>query len=87
MLNLANPVEFSAEPDPSTTVLSFPFDVYSFLNKAKHENGSRVVSNSNKHTSEKPIKSAPVYWAQFTLPPHPIYLPPFQFFEGLVPRL
>ena len=30
-LLLAGPVEFSAEPDTSTSVLSFPFGVYSFL--------------------------------------------------------
>ena len=83
ILLLAEPCKacrVSAEPDPSTTVLSFPLDVYSFLNEAKCENGSRVVSNSNKCTSEKPIESVPVYWAQCTLPSHPIY-------EGLVPRL
>ena len=29
--NLAKPVEFSAEPDTRTNVLSFPLGVYSFL--------------------------------------------------------
>ena len=63
MLNIAKPVEFSAEPDPSTSVLSFPLDVYSFLNKAKWENGSRVAIpiNAHQNANQKPIESAPVY--------------------------
>ena len=50
--NLAKPIEFSAEPDMRTDVLSFPLGVYSFLKRSKHEGGSRAISISNKRTSE-----------------------------------
>ena len=43
------PVEFSAEPDIPTSVLSSP-RVHSII--AKSEDGSRAVSISNKRTSE-----------------------------------
>ena len=32
---LAEPVEFSAEPDTSTSVLSFPLGAYNFLKQSK----------------------------------------------------
>ena len=74
--NLAKPIEFSAEPDMRTDVLSFPLGVYSFLKRSKHEGGSRAISISNKrhqNANQQPIGSAPAYQAQCTLPPCPIY--------------
>jgi len=35
ILLLAEPVEFSAEPDTNTSILSFPLGVYSFLKRSK----------------------------------------------------
>ena len=35
ILLLAEPVEFSAEPDTSTSVLSFPLGAYNFLKQSK----------------------------------------------------
>ena len=52
ILLLAEPVEFSAEPDTSTSVLSFLLGVYSFLKRSKTQKWSRAVSNSKKRTSE-----------------------------------
>ena len=44
-----------------------------------------IPVNAHQNANQKPIRSAPVYWAQCTLPPHPIYQTfVFRFFEGLV---
>ena len=81
----------SAEPDTHTSLLSFPFGVYSFLRQSKHKDGSRAVSISDEthqNANQKLIRSAPAYRAQCTLPPHLIYQTLlFNFIEILVLRL
>ena len=71
------PVEFSAEPDSRTSVLSFPLGVYSFLKWSK--TGRRLIlvwlpfSISTHQNDLKPIGSVPAYRPQCTLAAHPIY--------------
>ena len=87
MLNLAKPVEFSAEPDTCTSVLSFPFGVHSFLKRAKMVLVWLAFPiDGPQSATQKPIESAPAYPTQCTLPPHPPD-PPFRFFKGLVLKL
>ena len=81
LLNLAKPVEFFAEPDTRTSVLSFPLSVYSFLKRSKKTKMVLVrlahPINAHHNVNQKPIGSAPAYWVQCTLPPHPFTRPFF----------
>ena len=76
MLNIANLVEFYAEPDTRTSVLSFPLDVY----KTKQNVKMVLVRlafpiNTYQNANQNAIRSVPGYQAQCTctLPPDPIY--------------
>ena len=78
MSNLAKPMEFSAEPD----ILLDQHSIFSAwclqLSKMKHNGKTVLVQlavpiNTNQNANQKPIGSAPAYWAQCTLPPQPIY--------------
>ena len=91
MLNLAKPVEFSAHAEPDSS--RFPAWC-SQLSKTNPNAKTVLVQlvfpiNVHQNANQRPIGSAPAYHVQCTLPPQPIYqtLPPFRFFEGLVPRL
>ena len=42
---------------------------------------------AHQNANQKTIESAPAYWAVYTSTPANLPDPPFQFFEGLVPRL
>ena len=75
MLNLAKSVEFSAEPDTSTNVLSFSLAVQ--LSKTKQNVKTVLVRlpfpiNAHQNANQKPIGSAPSYQAQCTLPLRPM---------------
>ena len=90
ILLLAEPVEFSARHKHKRSIL--PAWCLQ-LSKTK-QNAKTVLKwlaiprNAHQNANQKPIGSAPVYWAQCTLPLDPIYQTLlFRFFEGLVLRL
>ena len=77
LLNLAKPVEFSAEPDTRTNFLSSSAWCLQ-LSKMKQNAKTAIVRlgfpiNAHLNANQKPIGSAPSYRTQCTLPPQPIY--------------
>ena len=90
ILLLAEPVEFSARHKHKCSIL--PTWCLQ-LSKTKQNAKTVLVRlaiprNAHQNANQKPIGSVPVYRAQCTLPPHPIYQTLlFRFFEGLVLRL
>ena len=86
--NFAKSVEFSAEPDTRINVLpvSFPLGVCIVLqlSKTKQNEKKALVRlafpiNAHQNAIQKPIRSAPTYRVQCTLPPQPIYQTFFNF--------
>ena len=68
---LPQQVKQSAEPDTCTSILIFRTWCLQ-LSKMK-QNLKMAPINSHQNANQKPIRSAPAYRAQCTLPPQPIY--------------
>ena len=85
MPNLAKPVEFSAKPDTCTSVLSFPLGISKTKQNAKMVLVwlAILIRMLIKSQSEVRLHTGRMYTST------PSHLPdsPFQFLEGLVPRL